>query len=166
MPLPSGCSTRYGNRVLAGRLPTIPPYLAFFATLLLIGPVHLLVPLVRVVPFPVGLVGLLVIAAGVPLAVGQQRAIARHGQGGMFTDVPSRLITDGPFRFTRNPLYLAMVLLTLGIALLLGTLGPLLLVAAEVAVMTWFGIPYEERVLAEQFGAEYEAYRKRVRRWL
>lgn len=144
----------------------LPPYLAFFATLALLAPVHFLVPIVTVLPFPYSLSGIVAMGLGLGLAVGQQRAIHRHGQGGMYTDVPTTLITDGPFRFTRNPLYLGMVLFTLGIAALLGSLGAVLLVALEVAAMNFLGIPYEERVLATTFGEEYEAYRRRVRRWL
>ena len=59
----------------------------------------------------------------------------------------------------------AMALATLGIAVMLGSLGALLLIAAEVAVMT-VGIRYEERVLHREFGEEYDAYRRRVRRWI
>lgn len=144
----------------------IPPYLAFFGTLLLLGPVHLVTPGPQLLTFPATLAGLVPIAAAIPFAIGQQEAVQRHGQGGMYTDVPTRLIADGPFRFSRNPLYLAMVLLTLGIALLLGSLGALVLVTLEFIAMNWWGIPHEERVLAREFGADYAAYRRRVRRWL
>ncbi|PSK97848.1 protein-S-isoprenylcysteine O-methyltransferase Ste14 [Haloactinopolyspora alba] len=150
----------------AGQPSRLPPYLAFFGTLLLIGPVHLVTPGPQLLTFPATLAGLAVIAAGLVLAGGQQRAIGRHGQGGMYTDVPTRLIDDGVFRFSRNPLYLAMVLLTLGIAVLLGSLGALVLVALEFVAMNVWGIPYEERVLAREFGDDYAAYRRRVRRWL
>lgn len=143
----------------------VPPYAAFFATLLLLGPVHLLLPIVHVFRFPWSMFGVIGLVLAVPVASGQQSAFGRHRQGGMYTDVPTRLITDGPFRYTRNPLYLAMALATLGIAVMLGSLGALLLIAAEVAVMT-VGIRYEERVLHREFGEEYDAYRRRVRRWI
>ncbi len=146
--------------------PRIPPYLAFFGAVLLIGPVHLVTPGPRLLELPVSLIGLVPLAASVPFAVGQQRAVQQHGQGGMFTDVPTRLITSGVFRFSRNPLYLAMILLTLGIAVLLGSLGALVVVALEFAAMSAWGIPYEERILASEFGTDYADYRSRVRRWL
>lgn len=146
--------------------PRLPPYLAFFGTVLLLGPVHLVTPGPQLLRFPATLVGLVAIAAGVVFAVGQQRAIERHGQGGMYTDVPSRLIDDGVFRYSRNPLYLAMILLTLGIAVLLGSLAAVVLVVLEFVAMNVWGIPYEERVLAREFGDDYAAYRRHVRRWL
>lgn len=136
----------------------IPPYAAFFVTLLLLLPVHLLIPLAHPIRFPYTLIGIAISVGGVALGT-------RH-RGGMYTDQPESLITDGPYRFTRNPLYLGMVLITLGIAVLLGSLGALLLVAVEVVVMNFWGIPYEEHVLSTAFAEEYAEYRRRVRRWI
>ena len=76
----------------------LPPYLAFFGTLLL-GPVHVVTPVVQVLHFPATMLGLLHIVAAVVFTAGQQRAVQRHGQGGLYTDVPTRLIDDGVFRY-------------------------------------------------------------------
>jgi len=76
------------------------------------------------------------------------------------------LVTEGPYRFTRNPMYLGLVTLSLGIALLLGSWPMLLAPIAMFATANWVHIPFEEEKMRRQFGATYEAYLTRVRRWL
>ncbi len=76
------------------------------------------------------------------------------------------LVFDGPFRFTRNPLYLAATGLYLGIALLVDALWPLLLLVPVLAVLRWGVVAREERYLEAKFGEPYRAYKARVRRWL
>jgi protein-S-isoprenylcysteine O-methyltransferase Ste14 len=76
------------------------------------------------------------------------------------------IVTDGPFRYTRNPLYVSLVGLSLGVGLLVNGLWPLVVVVPTVAVLQWGVIAREERYLAAKFGEPYLAYQKRVRRWL
>ncbi|WP_377642039.1 methyltransferase family protein [Oryzobacter terrae] len=76
------------------------------------------------------------------------------------------VLRSGPFRFSRNPLYLGLVALDVGLALLALSFWALVLVPVGVAALWWGAIRPEEHYLAETFGAEYEAYRSRVRRWL
>jgi protein-S-isoprenylcysteine O-methyltransferase Ste14 len=76
------------------------------------------------------------------------------------------LVLDGPFRFTRNPLYLAMALLTMGAGLWLNTWWVLLLLLPAVAIVDRYVIAREEAYLRRRFGIEYDAYIARVRRWL
>lgn len=80
-------------------------------------------------------------------------------------DKASALVTGGIWRVTRNPMYLGLALVLAGVAVWLwwwpALAGPL----AFAAYITRFQIQPEERALAARFGAEYEAYRQRVRRW-
>jgi protein-S-isoprenylcysteine O-methyltransferase Ste14 len=76
------------------------------------------------------------------------------------------LVLDGPFRVTRNPLYLAMALLTIGAGLWLDTWWVPILLFPAVAIVDRYVIAREEAYLQRRFGAEYEAYCARVRRWL
>lgn len=76
------------------------------------------------------------------------------------------LVTGGPYRFTRNPMYLGLVLITLGIAVCVGA-WPMF--AAPVAVFVtanWAHIPFEEAKMRRQFGAAFDDYVRRVRRWV
>ena len=76
------------------------------------------------------------------------------------------LVSAGPFRYTRNPLYLAMGLLVAGTAFAANSLAMLLMVVPWAVVMVRGVIVREERYLEEKFGDDYRAYCRRVRRWL
>ena len=83
--------------------------------------------------------------------------------------IPNRpanaLVTSGPYRFTRNPMYVSLVVLYLGVTLALNSWWPLLLLPFVILVVTRSVIMREERYLSAAF-PEYAAYRARVRRWL
>ena len=76
------------------------------------------------------------------------------------------LIERGPYRISRNPMYVGLVLIYLGVTFLLGTAWPLLFLAFPVWVTHAKTIPYEEQMLERAFGDEYRGYKERVRRWL
>jgi len=80
--------------------------------------------------------------------------------------VPSVLITDGPYRFTRNPMYVAELALWLGWALFFGSLSVFLGGIALLLVVNLVLVPREERTLEAAFGQVYLMYKKRVPRWL
>jgi protein-S-isoprenylcysteine O-methyltransferase Ste14 len=75
------------------------------------------------------------------------------------------IVTTGPFRFSRNPLYVSLTLFFAGLSLALGASLSLLLLPLAVAVLQWGVIRREERYLERKFGEPYLDYRKRVRRW-
>jgi protein-S-isoprenylcysteine O-methyltransferase Ste14 len=76
------------------------------------------------------------------------------------------VVTAGIYRRSRNPIYLSMTMLYLGLALVLGVLGPLLLLLPVLLVMHFGVIVREERYLDRKFGLAYRDYRASVRRWL
>ena len=78
----------------------------------------------------------------------------------------AKLVTRGPYRFTRNPMYVGLALAYLGEAGLLKQMGPLLVLPLTMAYLNWTVIPVEEAKLKEVFKAEYEEYQSRVRRWI
>jgi protein-S-isoprenylcysteine O-methyltransferase Ste14 len=83
------------------------------------------------------------------------------------TDRPvPRLTTEGPFRYSRNPSYLALALIYAGIASLRNSLWTMLLLPPVVMVMQREVIGREERYLERAFGEEYLAYKAQVRRWV
>jgi protein-S-isoprenylcysteine O-methyltransferase Ste14 len=76
------------------------------------------------------------------------------------------VLQAGPFRVSRNPLYLGLIALDIGLALLVPSFWSLVLVPVGVAALFWGAIRPEESYLSAKFGADYDAYRACVRRWL
>jgi len=76
------------------------------------------------------------------------------------------LVTHGPFRHTRNPMYCAIAMLTLGVAFLFGTLPFFVVTILVVITNDQVTIPYEEAKMERQFGEAFRAYKQKVRRWL
>ncbi len=80
--------------------------------------------------------------------------------------VPVMLLQHGPFRFSRNPIYLADTLIYCGIALLLSSVWPWILLPFLIYCMNYAVIEHEEALLETLFGEHYRMYRQRVRRWI
>ncbi|MBU1539740.1 MAG: isoprenylcysteine carboxylmethyltransferase family protein [Alphaproteobacteria bacterium] len=76
------------------------------------------------------------------------------------------LATEGPYRFSRNPIYVGFAITYAGLAVAMDSPVALLMLVPCLVVIDWAVIRKEEAYLARTFGAEYEAYRNRVRRWL
>lgn len=76
------------------------------------------------------------------------------------------LINEGPYRYSRNPIYLGFAVTYVGLAIAMDSWVALLLLLPCLAVVDRFVIQREERYLSARFGADYDAYRARVRRWL
>jgi len=78
----------------------------------------------------------------------------------------SELFQKGPYKFSRNPIYLAMVVFGAGFGIATSNVWIIVTTAIVGLIFHFFVILPEERYLARRFGAEYDAYRSRVRRWI
>ena len=92
--------------------------------------------------------------------------MARHRTGLLPGQVATTVLERGPFRVSRNPLYLGLIALDAGLALLWPSFWALVFVPVGVALLTWGAILPEERYLRIKFGTAYTDYADRVRRWL
>jgi protein-S-isoprenylcysteine O-methyltransferase Ste14 len=112
---------------------------------------------------PVGwvLVVLFVIWNGWSLAL-----FARHETGLLPGQATNAIIGHGPYRLSRNPLYVGLLALYLAVALLAPSFWGLVLFPLAVLLVFWGAIRPEERFLRQRFGEAYDAYARRVRRWL
>jgi protein-S-isoprenylcysteine O-methyltransferase Ste14 len=90
----------------------------------------------------------------------------RHGTGLLPGQATNAIIEEGPYRHSRNPLYVGLLALYLSVALLAPTFWGLVLFPAAVLLIVWGAIRPEERFLHERFGPTYDDYARRVRRWL
>jgi protein-S-isoprenylcysteine O-methyltransferase Ste14 len=110
--------------------------------------------------------GGLVIALAVALCGWALLVMARAGNDPRPDRPDAALVEAGPFRFSRNPIYLGFLLACTGLALAWGTLWGWVGVAASHALLDRLVIAKEEAYLATRFGAAYEGYKGRVRRWM
>jgi protein-S-isoprenylcysteine O-methyltransferase Ste14 len=110
--------------------------------------------------------GLIVAGAFFGLGLWSVVIFRRSGQRENPWKPTPQIVDRGPFRFTRNPMYLQMVLVCVGVAILLMNVWILLLTPLTVWVLQRYAILPEEEYLERKFGETYLAYKRRVRRWL
>ena len=111
--------------------------------------------------------GVALVVLGAGLSVMAAMLFRREGTEINPTSPANRqLVTSGPFGLTRNPMYLGLILVTLGIALWVGAWPMLLAPIAIFATTNWVHIPFEEEKMRRQFGASFDAYATKVRRWI
>ena len=116
-------------------------------------------PLARMAGTGIGVAGLALMAWAV-VALGRARTTVLPHRG------VSALVTTGPFRFRRNPIYLGEVMMFLGLAELTKSVWLVILAPVFALLITWLAILPEERHLEARFGDAYRAYRARTRRWI
>ena len=129
---------------------------------------HRLLPL-HLWPEPTDVASLLgwgLLVAGVLLAVSSAFLFRRAGTTPNPAKPTSALVFAGPYRFTRNPMYVGMAVLYVGATLLLNDPWPLAFLPLVLALIRRYVIAREETYLERRFGDEYRAYKARVRRWI
>jgi len=146
----------------------LPPPLIFFACLGIAGIVDYVFP-IRSDNWPwmpriiVG--GILVIASGI-IAAGAFRALIKNKTPIDPSKPTLRIVRDGSYRFSRNPMYLSLVMMFAGLTVLSCSLWLLLALFAFVYILSIVVVKREELYLSRKFGSEYAAYKASVRRWI
>ena len=142
------------------------PPLVYLGSIALGLVLHLLWPARLVPPSVSTSAGAIVTVLAITLFVSAVRTLRAAG-----TPIPgnrptTRIVRAGPYRFSRNPIYLAFSLVQLGVALWVNSLALLITLIPAVALMWLVVIPREERYLEARFPSEYSPYKASVRRWL
>lgn len=106
------------------------------------------------------------IALSLGLFISAIRQFRKHGTDFHPNRPDTAILSEGPYRFTRNPIYLAMALLYLGISISADAPWVLAMILPALLIMNFLVIPREERYLERTFGEEYLGYKTTVRRWL
>ena len=127
---------------------------------------NFLVPVAKIVPPLWNLIGLVFLGSGLILNLIADKAFHQIGTTVKPFQESSGLVTDGVFQISRNPMYLGMMLILIGIALLLRSLSPFLIILPFVIFLDRTYIRVEEHMLAEKFATEWQAYKAKTRRWL
>lgn len=127
---------------------------------------HYFAPLLQLITPPWSAAGLGFIAAGVTIAAVAAFSFRRAGTPVIPFEPSTALVTGGLYRHTRNPMYLGMISVLIGSALLFGSLGAWLPVPVFILIIRNNFILGEERFLEEIFGGQYIDYKNKVGRWL
>jgi protein-S-isoprenylcysteine O-methyltransferase Ste14 len=145
----------------------IPPPIWMFALLLAAYTMQRSFAWAAIVYFSSLPLAVVLVFVGVFLAAWGRSTFAAAGTEIMPASASNKiLVTDGPFRFTRNPMYLGVSVLTLGIAFYAGTLPFFAVPVLLFLLCNFVFIPFEEAKMQRQFHDQYTDYRRRVRRWI
>jgi len=142
------------------------PPVVLGGAMLLAVVLHGLHPVPLLPPGAARILGVTLFVVSAALAWWAQTALRRAGTNINPNQPTLALVTDGPYRRTRNPLYLAGLGVFLGVACFVNGMVPFVLFVPLVALLHWGIVRREERYLDAKFGEAYRAYQRRVRRWI
>jgi protein-S-isoprenylcysteine O-methyltransferase Ste14 len=143
----------------------IPPtYFNVFIILAIV--LHFILPIKILFEFPFILVGIIPLVFGLYINLQASRILNRNRTTTDFHEKPLVLIVKGPFRYSRNPIYLGGVIFSLGLAILLGSLISFIFPLILSLLLNFLYIPEEEKQLEKIFDGAYFDYKKKVRRWI
>ena len=147
------------------RVAILPPFL-FGGAFLVVVLLQLIWPL-RLVPYPIALwIGPMLLVVSLAIGLWGRKTMHRAGTNISPLKPSINLVNTGPYRFSRNPLYVAMTLLYLGLTFLFNSWWGVALLIPVLLVLHFGVVRREERYLERKFGEEYLAYRSQVRRYL
>ena len=143
----------------------LPPTYLFIA-LMAMAVLHLVLPFRKIIPWPYHFAGVLPLIIGSVINVWSSRLFTKHQTTVKPFEPADGLVTEGPYRVSRHPMYLGMVLILAGCAILLRSLTPFFVVPVFAWLMETKFIRVEEQMMQESHGDAYREYEKRVRRWI
>lgn len=127
---------------------------------------HFTFPTAKLIPSPYSLTGIILIIGGLLIAFVTNSFLLKRRTSTKPLERPSELITSGPFKFSRNPIYLGMTITLFGVEIILGSLSPFIFPIIFVIIINKSFIPIEENNLEKLFGRKYCDYKTKVRRWI
>lgn len=143
----------------------LPPAYLLITILVMIA-LHVVLPIITIVSFPWNLLGLLFLGVGTGMNIVASNIFKKANTTIKPFEEPDTLITGGPYRVSRNPMYLGFVLILLGVALLLGSVLPFIIIPGFMILIESNFIRLEEQRLEQKFGSRWLNYRRRVRWWV
>lgn len=143
----------------------LPPVILLLFFLLQLG-LHRWLPVQQLMKAPVSYLGVVLIVLGLAVIAAPARAFSRADTTIIPFRESSELVTSGVYRYTRNPMYVGMLAILLGVAVLCGSVTPFIAPVLFIPVLNVRVIQHEEQMLEERFGDVYRDYMQSVRRWL
>jgi protein-S-isoprenylcysteine O-methyltransferase Ste14 len=146
----------------------------FLASLLLAGLafgwalqlVDRLVGFPKLLPYPINFAGLAILAFGSWIRLWAGTVFYRQNPSMVSFKVPPKLVTTGPWRYSRNPLYLGLIIIGLGFSILFFSYSDLILTLVGALLLHLEVVMHEEKVLSKKFGDIYLDYKAKIRRWI
>lgn len=137
-----------------------------FISIVIIGVLSFLLPIRIIVPFPINLIGLVLLLFGVIINLRADKSFKDNKTTVKPFQPSAALITTGVFRMSRNPMYLGFLCILVGIAILTRCLSAFVVPVVFSVLIDRVFICAEEQMLQEQFGKEWQDYKNNTRRWI
>lgn len=141
-----------------------PTYLLIAIITMLI--LHFLAPIFRLFSLPWNMTGLLLLFLGVLINIFADEALRKANTTVKPFQESSSLVTNGVYTISRHPMYLGFMLILVGVAVILGSISPWVIIPVFVITMDLIFIREEEVMLETKFGSSWVNYRKKVHRWI
>ena len=141
-----------------------PTYL--LVSIVVVVVLHFLLPVMTIIHLPWNMIGIIPLALGIAINIAADGALHKANTTVKPFEESSALVTDGAYRISRHPMYLGFVLFLIGVAILLGSLSPCVVILIFAALMDQIFIKVEERMLEARFSGEWPAYKLKTRRWI
>ena len=147
-------------------IPRIPPPVFFLVGIVVMVLLNSYFPIGRWLHYPLRYLGIIFLVLGFSLGLGSGLYFRRLGTNPRPGAKATLIVTTGPFKYTRNPMYLGLTIMLIGTSILLGTFSPVLVIPIFfILVQTQF-VLREEKLMEQWFGQPYLEYKKKTPRWL
>lgn len=147
-------------------IPRIPPPIHFLAGLIAMVLLNVYAPMARWLNSPWRYAGIIIIVLGFCLSIGSGIYFRKLGTNPRPGARAKLLVTNGVFRYTRNPMYIGLITMLIGVSILLGTVSPLIVIPIIFAILHTGFVLREEKWMEEWFGESYIEYKSRTPRWI
>lgn len=144
----------------------IMPPTFFYLGIVLIILMHLIFPIKQIISYPYTFSGLLIILIGAILNIWAWSLFIKDNTTQNPYKTPNKFVLIGIYNISRNPMYLGMLIILIGIAILMGSLITFIFPIIFFVIINWFFIPMEEKNMEIKFGKKYSEYKNKVRRWI
>ncbi|MEK6875369.1 MAG: isoprenylcysteine carboxylmethyltransferase family protein [Nanoarchaeota archaeon] len=147
------------------KLKVMPPMI-FYIFIILSLILNFIFPIKRIIVYPYSYLGIILILIGLMIDIWAWILFRKKRTTLNPYKMPSKLENGGPFKVSRNPMYLGMDLVLWGLSIFLGSLSTFIFPIIFIAIINRLFIAFEERNLQKVFGSQYLNYKNKVRRWI
>ena len=123
-------------------------------------------PITQIIPPPLNTIGTVLSLISIAIAIRTISFLRAEQTSTNASEDPNKFIKTGTFSITRNPIYLAYVLFSLGVSITFGSFSTFIVPIITFCILNFLIIPFEEKAISRTYGQEYEQYKKSVRRWI